>query len=776
VSGSLTIDGAGSSFTGYVNQMTGTISVTNGGLLSTGLSGGDPTGFRLDFTQGSGSLTVAGQGSRWVNTLSDVYLYNSSVAPIKVALMISDGGAADIGGRLIVQRGATVTVDRGTLAVSSLQDAGPAASSGSFVAISDAPGGGSALILQGGGNSGADFGFNGLIKDAASGPGSITVASGFWYLNNIANTYSGGTYLNGGILRAKSGGTLGSGGLYFNGGTLYVEGDATFGAGKPVTFGSNGGRIGAFGNGTLTIAQNLAVGGPLTVDGGTVRLTGVNTFAGPIRLADGALALVSDVDQTIGVVVSGAGSNGNLIKGGTGTLTLTQASPGMPRSTVDGGAIRLQNGDALYGSLLTLNKNNGMILDFADTTPLRLGGLAGSGDLAIGAHNLILQNTGNNTYGTPVYGGAISGTGSVTFNLSTRLTGKSTYTGGTVVDNGASLYLRTDSLVGDIDSTVFGRLFFEQDTDGTFAGSISTNLLLYKSGTGTVSLPNAASRYTVTGGTLAAGLSNLGNQTVQVYNGATFRALSGGSIFWFEAYEGVGTIDTNGFDVTAQALYSNPLTSSFIKTGDGALIVEGIANPASVEVRGGALELGAANNTDMRILSRITVGSGAELRGSATLVNGVTLESGGVLSPGRPSVPGESGIFAGTSLVWNDGGLLRFNLVQDGTGELITLTGALTKGLVGANGFFFDFANSTVQDGTRYTLLSFASTNFFASDFGYRNLPGGFTGGFEMDGNNLYFRAGGGGAVVVPEPGTLPLLLTISPVAVALAARRRIRH
>ncbi|HEY4274957.1 MAG TPA: autotransporter-associated beta strand repeat-containing protein, partial [Rhizomicrobium sp.] len=78
-----------------------------------------------------------------------------------------------------------------------------------------------------------------LLDDVISGTGGIIVTGAGTVTMTVANTYSGGTFLNGGILSVAADNNLGgaAGTLNFNGGTLRITGTAFQNTARTITWG-----------------------------------------------------------------------------------------------------------------------------------------------------------------------------------------------------------------------------------------------------------------------------------------------------------------------------------------------------------------------------------------------------------------------------------------------------------------------------------------------------------------------------------------------------------
>jgi autotransporter-associated beta strand protein len=156
----------------------------------------------------------------------------------------------------------------------------------------------------------------------ASTGGLVKSGFGSLYLTNAANTYTGGTVINGGTLAISSLGSIhdtGSSTLTMGGGFLkWYGGNATLSsfvnlAGGNGSNGLGGGIYVASGNTfSLTSGNVFGAGGLVKEGSGTLLLQGSNNFGGPVTLNTGQLAL--DGPAALGfnsrVLVGPEGANG----------------------------------------------------------------------------------------------------------------------------------------------------------------------------------------------------------------------------------------------------------------------------------------------------------------------------------------------------------------------------------------------------------------------------------------------------------------------------------
>jgi autotransporter-associated beta strand protein len=340
--------------------------------------------------------------------------------------------------------------------------AGRALGSGIFLGgsgvLTFAPASGEAVLIGDAIADEAGSGGSGTWALVKTGAGTLTLSG--------ANTYTGGTTVQEGILHAGVANVFGSGGLTVAAGaTAALNGfDQALGAisgGGNITLGS---ALLTTGHATDTTFSGVISGtGGLVKQGtGGLTLSGANTYSGGTTVVGGTLAgtttsLRGDIlnhasvvfDQASAGTYSGAMSGaGSLTKSGTGTVTLTGANTYTGGTTVAGGT--------LAGTTTSLQGN---ILNHA---------------------SVVLEQGFDGTYA-----GAMSGAGSLTKSGAgtVTLTGVNTYSGGTTVVGG-TLAGTTASLQGDILN--HASVVFDQASAGTYSGAMRGTGSLTKSGNRTV--------------------------------------------------------------------------------------------------------------------------------------------------------------------------------------------------------------------------------------------------------------------------------------------------
>ncbi|MFP5931343.1 fibronectin-binding autotransporter adhesin ShdA [Salmonella sp. 741265069_HSA] len=306
----------------------------------------------------------------------------------------------------------------------------------------------------------------GELKNTLSGSGSLVKTGTGELTLGGDNTYSGGTTITSGTLRADHADSLGTGAID-NSGVLQVgEGEL-----KNTLFGS--GSLVKTGTGELTLNGDNDYSGGTTIDDGVLIAASVNALGS------------GDIDNS-GVLQVGEGElkntlfgSGSLVKTGTGELTLS--------------------GDNTYSGGTTIS---GGTLIAASVNALGSGDIDNSGVLQVGEGEL--KNT---LFGS---GSLVkTGTGELT------LSGDNTYSGGTTISGGTLIAASVNALgSGDIDNS--GVL---QVGEGELKNTLSGSGLLVKTGTGELTLSGDNNTYfgdtTIAGGTLiAANVNALGSGNI----------------------------------------------------------------------------------------------------------------------------------------------------------------------------------------------------------------------------------------------------------------------
>jgi len=389
------------------------------------------------------------------------------------------------------------------------------------ISISD-PSGASALTV-GAGNDNSTF--NGVIQNASGGAGSITKAGSGTLTLLGNNTYSGGTFIDGGTVEIDTSSNLGiaSAPVTIDGAVLQINETTTFT--HAIELKSGGGTIATPSDGfnfTTTITKGISGTGVLTKTGPrSLALLGASTYTGLTTISGGKLTIGNG--GTTGSVVSDINNNA--------LLEFNNPTDSIYTGIISGSGSLRQSGAGIQ----TLKENQtytGGTWIQAGAGALRLGdgGFSGSitGDI-INDASLIFSSINS-----VVFSDVISGVGSVTKEQtfgSLTFTGNNTYTGGTTIEegilrigNGGS----TGSIAGDVFIASGAVLAINRSGSIALNGVISGAGAVTKTGSGTLTLTGAntySGATTVEQGILlldAATGSQTGSSNVEVKSGATF--------------------------------------------------------------------------------------------------------------------------------------------------------------------------------------------------------------------------------------------------------------
>jgi autotransporter-associated beta strand protein len=378
-------------------------------------------------TISSGTLNVSGQlgsGTYSSNIINNGILQYSSSSNQTLSGVVSGSGSLlkDGSGELILS-GTNTYVGSTTLSAGSIRisaDSGLGSAPGS--ATSDH------LILSNGG----------ILKTTATftlnSNRGVTLASGTGYFKPSSSTEL--TY--GGII-------AGSGNLKSSHGTLILNGSNTF---TGTTLVRSGTLIIRADSG-LGTAPGSATADHLMINGGELKTTTTFTLNSNrgilLGTHDGFINVDSGTTLTYGGIIDGT-SVGDLIKNGSGILTLSGINTYTASTTINAGTISISADSGLGAAPgspsaghLTLN---GGTLE-ATTANFTLNSNRG---IALGASNGIIDvNSGV----TLTYGGIMAGSGTLTKVDSGTLTlsGVNTYSGSTTI-NGGTVSISADSGLG----------------------------------------------------------------------------------------------------------------------------------------------------------------------------------------------------------------------------------------------------------------------------------------------------------------------------------------
>ncbi|HEY4253871.1 MAG TPA: autotransporter outer membrane beta-barrel domain-containing protein, partial [Roseomonas sp.] len=395
--------------------------------------------------------------------------------------------------------------------------------------------------------------------------------------------------------------------------------------------------------GTLQVSDDAALGavaGALTINGGTLRITGT-TFTGTTRDvilgANGGGIDIADAGNTftLSQVLSGAGA---LEKLGAGTLILDAANTYTGGTTITGGVLAIAQDAAIGAASGPLTFNGGTLrLDSAFN-------LSAQRAISINAPGGTIDTNG---FATTVAQG-ITGAGglAVTGGGTLTLTGANTYAGGTGIAAATTLNIgnggTTGSIVGDVLNN--GTLAFNRSDAVVFTGAISGTGAVQQAGTGTTVL---TANNTYTGGTtITAG-------TLQLGNGGTTGSIQGN-------VANNGALAFNRTDtVTFGGVISG--TGAVRQDGSGTTILAAAntyAGPTAVNA--GVLRAGIAGAFSATSAHTVAAGAELDLAGFNQTVGGLT--NAGLVS--LRGAPGTTLTVAGNYV--GNGGAIALNTVLGG--------------------------------------------------------------------------------------------------------------
>lgn len=471
------------------------------------------------------------------------------------------------------------------------------AGSGTLTLTGDASGYGGTIIVDGGtldgtpsairgnvvNNSFVSIFGDGTYAGTMSGTGTLVKSGGGTIALTAANSFQGGTNLNGGVLLAANS-NLGSGILTFNGGTLRLANAAPISRNMIVNAGGGTIDTNTF---TSTVSGVISGSGQFTKTGwGTLILAGNNSYSGGTTVALGILqgntsSLKGNFtnnaalffDQSFDGVFSGnISGSGSLHKLGTGVLSLSTINTYAGNTNINAGVLSVQS-DANLGSPSGLIVLHGGTLQLAPY-------FVSSRAIQLPGHGTI----DTNGFGTTL-NGAISGGGSFTKSGAGDLwlNGVNSYAGGTYL-NGGRLFANDANLGTGNLSLNGGQLW------ATAPLNMSRNIFLGPAG-GTIDTystnSHISSSITGAGNFRKSGWGTLTLGGTSSYSGNTFVDLGTLGVASPGALGNSPTITVAAgatLDVSGAATYH--LTNGRTLTGGGAVVADQLSLLAGSALRG----------------------------------------------------------------------------------------------------------------------------------------------------------------------------------------------
>jgi fibronectin-binding autotransporter adhesin len=496
--------------------------------------------------------------------------------------------------------------------------------------------GGQALIQVGDGSAGG-AGYTVTIEAALTGSAGLVKTDLGTLVLTGANSYGGGTTVDGGTLAIGNGGATGSiTGDIVNNGALTVNRTGVLTLDDAI---SGTGTLTKLGSGTLILSGTNSYSGATTIGGGIVQVSSdanLGTVAGSLSLQGGVLQAgasftsarniqvgspTANSIDTQGFNVTLAGTIGNgpnnspgnyLNKLGSGTLTLTGANIYNNRTLIADGTLALAGAGAIGSGNLLIAA--GAVFDISQTTTgarvIQLNS-GPAGAIALGGKVLTLglSNSFSDWSGTIADGGIAGGVGGrvvvATPGGAVRFFEANSYTGGTTVSSG------TFELSG--------------------AGSLYSGGAVTVNGGATFSITGLMGPGTTIGDLSGAGAIALGGKTLTFGTGNS-TAVTG-------AITGAG--------------------GGLVKTGAGTVTLGGANSyTGATNVTAGTL---LVNGDQAAATGLTTVASGATLGGSGRIGGDVIVADGGTLAPGAG---GAGSLAINGNLALGGGSLLDYQFGQ----------------------------------------------------------------------------------------------------------------
>jgi fibronectin-binding autotransporter adhesin len=455
-------------------------------------------------------------------------------------------------------------------------------------------------------------------------------------------------------------------------------------------------------SGTLNLGGNLtynAANDPngATISGGTLGLGANRVFT----VADSAAA---SSDLTISSVISGAGFG--IDKQGAGTFVLAGANTYTGATTVTDGTVIATHSSALGTTAGGTSVAGAAVLELQN-------------NVTIGAEALALTGTLRSNSGTNTFGGAISGTGTVTVgggSLTLSGTAANTYNGATTVGDGSLILAKTAGTnavagpltIGDgsgsASSAVVQLTNANQIADTaavTLLADGRLNLAGRNETVGSVDSAATAANIQLGAGTLTTGGSNASTSFAGVIAGTGGLTKAGTGTFTLtgaNTYTGAttisqGTLRLGGAGVLADTTAVTVGAAGVFDLNNQTETVGSIAGAGAILIGTGQLITGA-DDTSTSFTGTLTGDSTAILakNGTGTLTFGgdvnagaadfagiINLNAGGLAFDVDNAFTGTLNVFAGTTLKLSDANLSVANLNFAGSGSItLDFSGAST--------------------------------------------------------------------------------------------------
>ncbi|WP_284260519.1 autotransporter domain-containing protein [Bradyrhizobium iriomotense] len=599
-------------------------------------------------------------------------------------------------------------------------------------------------------SNGYTFTYSGNIADAAGQTGSLLLknANGTVILSGT-NTYSGGTTVAGGRVRATNDNAFGTGTVTLQNAWLQAggTGDLTLANNFKIDQSTSGSIFDANGK-TLTIAGNITDGtgsGRLTISDSSytqskVVLLGTNTYTGGTTIGSAALVL-GDATHTASIIGEVVNNNRLYIRNAdtsaitsliTNGSTYTEFSGTTTASTMtvsNSGAVYFLNMSSAGNATITNNYST----YFSGNVQF---GTMGGTDTSTAGHATINNNGGYTSF----YAATNAGTSTIINDFgSTSFMDQSSAAGATITNrNGGATYFGGCCVNESV--TAGNAVITNNDGGWTyFQGSATAGsaVITTNSGGQTIFYQNATggNAQFITNGTGyvdfsgSRGTNGDGRITAGSITGSGFYSIGGGNTL---------VVGSNNLSTTVSGVISDFNTAPWCgcgttgpgnleKVGTGTLTLSGTNTyTGTTVVNGGMLQVdGSIASSSLTI-----VNAGGALSGTGTVGNTV-IASGGILLAGNGAA-GSSLTVAG-NLAFQSGALYLVT-VNANAASSVSVTGTATLG--GEIGVSIATGSTVAK---QYTLVSAAGgrSGTFAS-FEITGVPAGLAASLTYDAGHAY--------------------------------------
>lgn len=614
------------------------------------------------------------------------------------------------------------------------------------------------------------------ITDQGTTPTTVSVTGGGSLELDGLNSYTGGTSITGNsLVRVSSDANLGAatGGITLGdgsssgylqvggttGGTAAQNGATSFTSNRNITINAGGGQLNSAlvqpttagaPTSTATFTGQISGSGTLTINNGTVQLTNNNNnYTGQTTVQNGAQLIISN-DAQLGAA--------NVTSSGT-----TVANSINLGDSTHGGSLTIANGTTGFTSARTINVDAGGGIINGPTgggVATFTGVVQGGGQLGINNGIVALTNTSNS------------------------------YTGGTIVEYGATLQISDDTQLG----YAFGQMSLGNGLAGgggtlqftnTAAISDSRAFALNDGGTNTI-LTNSAASVTLSGQlTGLGGMTVGGNGTLILASANTFTGdlrISSGATLQIDNDNELGGYTSTTNSVTGQITSTPNATLNTVHLDGGTLQFSAAAtviHPLMTSSQNSTIDTGTNN---VVVTSNITddttngvttsggivkIGTGVlTLDGTNTYTGGTVINSGSLVvgDATNPKASIEGNVTVNTGTILGGSGTISGTVINNG--GAVAPANVLTVGgyIQGSDGILAPEITPSTTAGTTASELKVTGT----AVIGGGTLSVGYGSGFLKPGTYQIFDAGAiaGNGFTTVNAGVIPSAgLTASLVA-----------